>query len=61
MRAPGEQLEDVLSRLEAAIHRLADGSAPLDRLVANYEEAGRLADEAERQLKALTEKVAKLA
>ncbi|HLZ95292.1 MAG TPA: exodeoxyribonuclease VII small subunit [Candidatus Dormibacteraeota bacterium] len=53
----GEQREvrqpDVMDRLERAIGRLADGTAPLEDLVAAHEEATRLLDEAEVELQAL--------
>lgn len=51
---------DVLDRLEKAIGRLADGTAPLDELVAAHAEALRLLDEAEAELKALREQAAEL-
>ena len=44
---------DVMDRLERAIGRLADGTAPLEDLVAAHEEATRLLDEAEVELQAL--------
>jgi exodeoxyribonuclease VII small subunit len=53
--APG--LDGLLDRLEAAIGRLADPSAPLDRLVADYEEAGRLVEAAQGQLDAATQRL----
>lgn len=43
-------LDELLDRLEQAIGRLADGSASIDKLVAAYEEAGRLAEQAEQEL-----------
>jgi exodeoxyribonuclease VII small subunit len=45
-----ESLEALLARLEALVGRLADQSAPLDRLVGDYTEARRLLDLAERRL-----------
>jgi exodeoxyribonuclease VII small subunit len=48
-----ERVVDVLDRLEKAIGRLADGSAPLEELVAAHEEALKLLDEADAELKAL--------
>ena len=51
---------DVLDRLEKAIGRLADGTAPLDELVAAHEEALGLLDEAEAELKAMRERVEEL-
>jgi exodeoxyribonuclease VII small subunit len=44
---------DVLDRLEKAIGRLADGTAPLEELVAAHEEAMKLLDLAEAELEAL--------
>ena len=51
---------DVLDRLEKAIGRLADGTAPLDELVAAHEEALGLLDEAEAELKAMRERAEEL-
>ena len=51
-----EPVIDVLDRLESAIGRLADGTAPLDELVAAHAEALKLLDEAEAELKALRER-----
>jgi exodeoxyribonuclease VII small subunit len=48
-----EPATDVLDRLEKAIGRLADGTAPLDELVAAHEEALKLLDEADEELSAL--------
>ena len=45
--------KDVLDRLEATIGRLADGSAPLDELVAAHAQALKLVEEAEAELKGL--------
>ncbi len=56
MSEPG--LDELLDRLEKAIGRLADGSAPIDRLVGAYEEATRLAAEAERELVRLEQQLA---
>jgi exodeoxyribonuclease VII small subunit len=53
-------LDGLLDRLEAVISRLSDPSAPLERLVADYEEAGRLVDAAEGQLDAATQRLAKV-
>lgn len=49
-RAEPATLEEVLDRLEAAVRRLADRSAPLERLVADWEQAQALAGDAERRL-----------
>jgi exonuclease VII small subunit len=46
-------LDAVLDQLEAVIARLADPGAPLERLVADFEEAGRLVDVAQAQLDAV--------
>ncbi|HEX6487674.1 MAG TPA: exodeoxyribonuclease VII small subunit [Candidatus Dormibacteraeota bacterium] len=43
-------LDVLLDQLERAIVKLADGRAPLDQLVDAYEEAHRLAEEAEGKL-----------
>jgi exodeoxyribonuclease VII small subunit len=51
---------DVLDRLEKAIGRLADGTAPLEELVAAHEEALKLLDEAEAELKGLRAKAEEL-
>ncbi|HEX6548751.1 MAG TPA: exodeoxyribonuclease VII small subunit [Candidatus Dormibacteraeota bacterium] len=45
--------DEVLERLEQVIGRLADGSAPLDELVSAHEEAQRLIDVAQGQLREL--------
>jgi exodeoxyribonuclease VII small subunit len=45
--------EELLSSLEQTIGRLADGTAPLDELVAAHERAGRLLAEAETRLDSL--------
>jgi len=50
-------LDALLDRLEAVIGRLSDSGAPLERLVADYEEAGRLVEAAQGQLDAATERV----
>jgi exodeoxyribonuclease VII small subunit len=51
-------LDGLLDRLEAVIGRLSDPSAPLERLVADYEEAGRLVEAAQGHLDAATERLA---
>jgi exodeoxyribonuclease VII small subunit len=53
--------EDVLDRLEKTINRLADGSAPLDELVAAHQKALELLAEAERELEELRIRAADLA
>jgi len=45
--------EELLSSLEQTIGRLADGTAPLDELVAAHERAGRLLAEAQARLETL--------
>jgi len=55
-----EPVIDVLDRLEKAIGRLADGTAPLEELVKAHEEALGLLDEAEAELKALRERAGEL-
>jgi exonuclease VII small subunit len=50
-------LDALLDRLEAVIGRLSDPGAPLERLVSDYEAAGRLVDAAQRQLDAATERM----
>jgi exodeoxyribonuclease VII small subunit len=47
-----DSLEVLLARLEEAIGRLTDQGAPLDRLVTDYEQAGRLLDLAQARLDA---------
>jgi len=46
-------LEQVLDQLEGAVRRLADQSAPLERMVADWERAQALAVDAERRLEAI--------
>jgi exodeoxyribonuclease VII small subunit len=53
--------EDVLDRLEKTINRLADGSAPLDELVAAHQKALELLAEAEHELEELRIRAADLA
>jgi exodeoxyribonuclease VII small subunit len=58
---PGsESLEALLGRLENALHRLADPGAPLERAVADYEEAGRLLATAQERLDAAAARVAQI-
>ncbi|HYR53811.1 MAG TPA: exodeoxyribonuclease VII small subunit [Methylomirabilota bacterium] len=45
--------EELLSSLEQTIGRLAEGTAPLDELVAAHERAARLLAEAEARLESL--------
>jgi exodeoxyribonuclease VII small subunit len=58
--AGGAGLDGLLDRLEVVIGRLSDPSAPLERLVADYQEAGRLVDAAQAQLDGAAERLAKL-
>ncbi len=50
---PEPTFEELLSSLEQTIGRLADGTAPLDELVAAHERAARLLVEAETRLDSL--------
>ncbi len=50
-------LEQVLEQLEGTVRRLADQSAPLERLVADWERAQALALDAERQLEEIERKL----
>lgn len=50
---PDPDLDALLQRLEGVIGELADGSAPLDDLVAAHEEATRLVDAAQARLRDL--------
>ena len=45
--------EELLARLEQTIGRLADGTAPLDELVAAHQRAARLLAQAQARLEAL--------
>jgi exodeoxyribonuclease VII small subunit len=56
--AGGPSLDQLLESLEAALQRLADPSAPLDRAVADYEQARRLLAAAEVRLEAARRRVA---
>jgi len=58
MEAEPPGLDAVLERLEATIGRLSDPGAPLERLVADFEEAGRLVEVAQAQLDAAAARVA---
>ena len=51
-----DRTEDVLDRLEKTIARLANGSAPLDELVAAHRTALQLLEEAEEELAAIRSK-----
>ena len=50
----GLSFEALLARLESNISLLAEGSAPLDELVAAHQLAAGLLSEAERRLESLT-------
>jgi exodeoxyribonuclease VII small subunit len=50
---PQSSFEELLSSLEQTIGRLAEGTAPLDELVAAHERAARLLAEAEARLESL--------
>jgi exodeoxyribonuclease VII small subunit len=50
---PQPSFEELLSSLEQTIGRLAEGTAPLDELVAAHERAARLLAEAETRLESL--------
>jgi exodeoxyribonuclease VII small subunit len=57
LSAPPEQtFEQLLASLEQTIGRLAEGTAPLDELVAAHERAVRLLSEAEKRLESLRAK-----
>jgi exodeoxyribonuclease VII small subunit len=51
-------VDDVLDRLEATIAKLAEGTAPIDRLVSAYEEATKLLEQAEKELAAVEKRLA---
>ena len=53
-------LEALLDHLEVVIGRLSEGSAPLERLVSDYQEAARLLEVAEARLDAATRRVLEL-
>ncbi len=50
-------LDQLLDRIEVLIGRLADPNAPLDRLVMDYEEAGRLVEAARNQLGVVCDRI----
>lgn len=56
MSAPPRDLDALLAELEAAIAQLADGTAPLEDLVAAHGRAVRLLAEAQESLAALKAK-----
>ncbi len=53
-----EKIVDVMERLEKTIQRLADGSAPLEELVAAHADALKLLAEAEAELAELRARAA---
>jgi exodeoxyribonuclease VII small subunit len=53
VESPDVSFEEVLLRLENTIAQLADGTAPLDELVAAHQRAAGLLSEAEGRLVAL--------
>ena len=53
---PEQTFEQLLASLEQTIGRLAEGTAPLDELVAAHERAVRLLSEAEKRLESLRAK-----
>jgi exodeoxyribonuclease VII small subunit len=56
----GPSLDELLQSLEAALQRLAEPSAPLERAVADYEQARRLLAAAEVRLEAARRRVAQI-
>jgi exodeoxyribonuclease VII small subunit len=52
--------EEVLGHLESNIAQLADGTAPLEELIAAHQRAAGLLSEAERRLDALKERADRL-
>lgn len=54
---PEPPLEELLSQLETVIGRLSDQSAPLERLVSDYQDAARLLEAAEARLEAASRRV----
>jgi exodeoxyribonuclease VII small subunit len=50
---PAATFEEVLARLESTIAQLADGTAPLDELVAAHQRAAGLLSDAEGRLEKL--------
>ncbi len=60
MTGEPKTLDELLAGLEAIVGRLADPSAPLERLVADYEEGTRLLDAAQGRLDAAAERIARL-
>jgi len=55
-----ESFEEVLARLESTIALLADGSAPLDDLVAAHQRAAGLLSDADARLETLRSRAERL-
>ena len=55
-----ESFEEVLARLESTIALLADGSAPLDDLVAAHQRAAGLLSDADARLETLRNRAERL-
>ena len=55
-----ESFEEVLARLEGTIALLADGSAPLDDLVAAHQRAAGLLSDADARLETLRSRAERL-
>ena len=58
--ASKESFEEVLARLESTIALLADGSAPLDDLVAAHQRAAGLLSDADARLETLRSRAERL-
>lgn len=54
----GGGLDEVLERLEKEIARLAEGTAPVEDLVAGHETAQKLIDQAQAELRSLMAELA---
>jgi exodeoxyribonuclease VII small subunit len=60
VESPNLSFEEVLANLESNIALLADGTAPLDELVAAHQRAAGLLSEAEGRLEALKTRAERL-
>jgi exodeoxyribonuclease VII small subunit len=60
IESPNLSFEEVLANLESNIALLADGTAPLDELVAAHQRAAGLLSEAEGRLEALKTRAERL-
>ena len=58
--SPAASFEEVLAQLEATIAKLAEGTAPLDELVAAHQRAAGLLSDAEARLGELKSRADKL-